>query len=94
MKGRGSRLHCHAPRSELFFAQLLECRTRYDRDLESNMNAWICVKTRNRDLGSGLKYMNPTLGCKDIRCMEHRLSLLVVLFLFNCLYVYVPLDRH
>ena len=31
----------------------LVCRTRHDRDLESNMNASICVKTRNRDLESG-----------------------------------------
>ena len=57
------------------------------------MNAWICVHNRNRDLESGLKYKNPTLGCKDIECMEHKLSPDVVPVLLNCLYVFVHLNR-
>ena len=37
---------------EVLFEQLL---VRHDRDLESNMNARICVKTRNRDPESGFE---------------------------------------
>ena len=33
------------------------CGTRHDRDPESNMNAWICVKTRNLVLLSDFTYM-------------------------------------
>ena len=82
-------LTCHAPRSELVFEQLLVCRTRHDRDPEGNVSARICVKIRNRDLESGMKYLNPTLGCKDIKCMEYRsescfASYLVKLFECRC----------
>ena len=86
-------LTCHAPRSELVFEQLLVCRTRHDRDPEGNVNARICVKIRNRDLESGLKYLNPTLGCKDIKCMEYSLSPVLRPTLLNCLYADVHLNR-
>ena len=51
------------------------------------------VKARNRDIESGLMYMKLTLGCKDIQCTEHTLSSVVVPILFNCLYVFVHLNR-
>ena len=44
------------------------------------MTAWICVKIRNRDLESGFK------------CMEHRLGLVVVPILFDCLNVHAHSD--
>ena len=76
MKGWMSKVTCHAPRSELLFEQLLVCPTIHET----------LILRATLALGyASLKYMTPSLGCKDIKCMEHRLSLVVVPTLCNCL---------
>ena len=50
-----------------------------DRNPESNMSAWTCVNTRNRDLGSGLKHIRDSTRIKRAK---HKLS--PVLFLPTC----------
>ena len=57
-----------------FFEMLSVCRTRHDRDPESDLKAWKCDTPRNRDLEHCLKHMRVRTSSSRIKCTDHRLT--------------------